>query len=245
MKSFIIAEVGVNFNGNIATAQKMAKTAKECGADAVKFQTFWGLKGLELYEMTKEQWTELKNYCDTIKIEFMTTPHWGSPISEYYKDEDLDVIDFVNGLTKISKIASPYLINKKYVSIIAIQNKPILLSTGSIIHEDWMATIQEVERALKWIEDMRPKQYQWKPVYLLACTSKYPLKYFNWKRIEELKQFGLPVGISDHTTGTDLMPYPIIEKHFKLDDDCIDANVSLNPEEFSKMVKNIRKYENS
>lgn len=233
-KSLILAEAGCNFNGKLSIAKKMADEAKKCGVDVVKYQTFWNLGCLKNYEMPKKDWIDLKGYCDKIGIEFMSTPHWGSPIGKFYKEEDYDVIDFVDNLVKRHKVASPYLTNQKYIRYISSLHKPLIISTGSIIHEDGMATIEEIERCLYWIEDC--------DITLLHCVSKYPAKEYNWKRIEELKRFGFPVGVSDHTKSLDGKPYPVIEKHFELNDNCIDANVSLNPKQFKEYVKSIKEY---
>ena len=231
--TFIIAEAGVNFK-DFEEAKKLVENAAYVGANAVKFQIFWNLGCLKEYELTKEQWIGLKNYCDNFAIEFMATPHWGSPLCGY-KEEDYDVIDFVDTLVKRHKIASPYLTNKKYVKYVVSKGKPILLSTGSITRKDGMATMSEIETTLSWI----PKA----DVTLLHCISKYPPKSAHYDRILKLRKFGKPVGLSDHTTNKMIQCWPVVEKHFKLNNNCIDSNVSLNPEDFREMVRNIRNYE--
>lgn len=232
--SLIIAEAGVNFN-NFEEAKQLVENAAFAGANIVKFQTFWGIgEKLAKYELRKDEWRELHDMCFKYAIGFMTTPHWGSPLT-FYKKEDYDVIDFVDSLVKIHKVASPYLVNKKYLQYIATKGKPIFLSTGSIKHKDGMAKMLEIETALKWI----PKA----DVTLLHCVSKYPPKDAHYERIIKLKKFGRPVGLSDHTTNKMIQCWPVVEKHFKLNDNCIDANVSLNPQEFSEMVRNTRNYQ--
>lgn len=232
MKPIIIAEAGVNFNADLNIAKEMAKNAKECGADIVKYQTFWDLGCLKEYEMDKEKWIELANYCNDIGIEFMSTPHWGSPIGEFYKDEDYNVIDFVDSLVKRHKVASPYITNKKYVEYISRFGKPLIISTGSIIHPDGQATMEEVERCLRWVSSP--------DITLLYCISKYPSVSYDYRKIEELKRFGYPVGVSDHSLDVTFKPYPIIEKHFKINDNCIDSTVSLDPEQFKRMVSYVK-----
>ena len=231
--SLIIAEAGVNYN-SFEEAQKLVEMASFAGANIVKFQIFWGLGCLMKYELTKQEWMALKNLADNYAIEFMATPHWGSPLCGYKKD-DYDVIDFVDSLVRIHKIASPYLTNKKYVKYIASKGKSILLSTGSITRKDGMATMKEIKTALSWM----PKS----KVTLLHCISKYPPKDAHYERILKLKKFGLPVGLSDHSTNKMIQAWPVVEKHFKLSDNCIDSKVSLNPEEFREMVRNIRNYQ--
>lgn len=233
MHSFIIAEAGVNYN-SFEDAEGLVKMAAYCGANAVKFQIFWNLGCLKEYELLRGQWMDLKKMADSLAIEFMATPHWGSPLCGY-KDEDFEVIDFVDGLVKRHKIASPYLTNEKYVKYIASKGKPILLSTGSITRKDGMATMGEIKRALSWLKGSN--------VTLLHCVSKYPPKRPHYERILKLRKFGRPVGLSDHTTNKMIQCWPVIEKHFKLSDNCIDSKVSLAPNEFREMVRNIKNYE--
>jgi len=233
--SNIIAEFGVNHEGDFNKAKEAIELALICGANAIKFQIFWDIgEQLKKYEFTKEQWIELKELADKYSIEFMATPHWGSPLT-FYKDEDFEVIDFVDTLVKRHKVASPYLTNEKYVSYIAGKGKPLLISTGSIKNEDGMATIEEIETMLDWIPKI--------DVTLLHCISKYPCNNSRIEKIEDLRKLGRPVGLSDHTMDIMVRPFPVIEKHFKLDDECIDANVSLNPKQFMEMVRNIKNYE--
>ncbi len=226
MNSFIIAEVGINYN-SFEEAKKLVEMASFTGANAVKFQIFWNLGRLDKYELSKEQWIELKDYCNEFAREFIATPHC--------KDFDADTIDFVDTLVKRHKIASPYLANKKYVKYIASKGKPILLSTGSLTRKDGIATMAEIKQALGWCESC--------DVTLLHCVSKYPCKNPHYERILKLKKFGRPVGLSDHSLNKMIQCWPVIEKHFKLNDNCIDSNVSLNPEEFREMVRNIRNYQ--
>lgn len=234
MYSYIIAEIGVNHNGDFEKAKLLVEKALIAGADCVKFQTFWGLAGLEKYEFTQDQWRELKAYCDFLSVDFMTSPHWGSPICGYNK-EDYEVIDFVDTLVKKHKVASPYFTNRKYVEYISGKGKPLIVSTGSLTNDDKMATDKEIAEFFTYSSA--------KDITLLHCVSEYPANNGQYDRIKDLKKFGVPVGISDHTQKISFPPFPVIEKHFKLDDDCIDAGVSLNPDQFSQMVNFIRTYE--
>jgi len=232
--TLVIAEAGVNYN-NFDEAMKLVEYAAFAGANAVKFQIFWGIgKELSKYELTKEGWKQLYNCANYHAIGFMATAHWGSPLT-FYKEEDYDVIDFVDSLVLVHKIASPYLTNEKYCKYIASKGKPILLSTGSVKNKDGMAKMSEIKQALTWLKGSK--------VCLLHCVSKYPLKNPHYERILKLKKFGVSVGLSDHSTNKMIQCWPVVEKHFKLDDNCIDSNVSLNPNEFREMVRNIRNYE--
>ena len=103
MSSLIVAEAGINFN-NFEEAKRLVEMASFVGANAVKFQIFWGIGCLEKYELRKGEWRGLHNLALNYAIGFMATPHWGSPLCGY-KDEDYDVIDFVDSLVKIHKIA--------------------------------------------------------------------------------------------------------------------------------------------
>jgi len=226
MNSFIIAEAGINYN-NFEEAQRLVEMASFSGANAVKFQIFWALGRLQKYELSKEQWRQLHNFAHYHAMEFMATPH----CNEF----DQDTIDFVDSLVVVHKIASPYLKNKKYVKHIASFGKPILLSTGSLTRKDGMATIAEIKETLSWI----PKA----DVTLLHCVSKYPCKNPHYERILKLKKLGKPVGLSDHSLNKMIQCWPVVEKHFKIHDDCVDSNVSLDPNGFREMVRNIRNYQ--
>jgi sialic acid synthase SpsE len=233
-QTLIIAEAGVNYN-NFEEAQRLVEMASFCGANAVKFQVFWGIGDkLAKYELSKDQWKQLHNLAHYHAMGFMATPHWGSPLT-FYKDEDYEVIDFVDSLVSIHKIASPYLTNEKYCKYIASKGKPILLSTGSIIHKDGMATMAEIKLALSWLKDS--------DVTLMHCVSKYPSKNPHYERIIKLKKFGKPVGLSDHSLNKMILCFPVVEKHFKLNNNCIDSKVSLEPNDFREMVRNIRNYQ--
>jgi N,N'-diacetyllegionaminate synthase len=227
-KCFIIAEAGINHNGDIKIAKRLADAAKESGADAVKYQTFWNITWLEKYELTKPEWKELKRYCDKIDIQFMSTPH------------TMDAINFVDPLVEIHKIASPFLYYYNFLKEIAGKNKPILLSTGNHMSDSGMAEPDEIKNAIRWIENNTILE---DGITLLHCVSKYPLQDPHLERIDELKKlFGKPVGLSDHTKDIDIeINIPVIEKHFMLPDvPCIDKNVSLMPKQFKRMVDCLR-----
>lgn len=249
---FIIAEAGVNHNGDIKLAKKMVDTAKAAGCDAVKFQTFkakdlvtddakladYQLKNtkkkiqldmLKSLELNEEDFYKLRKYCNKKNIIFLSTPHSD------------DVLDFLNPLIKAYKIASGDLTNLPFLKKIAQKNKPIILSTG-------MSTLKEVKTAVRTI-----KKYNNRLV-LLHCTTSYPcpLRDVNLKVMLTLKkEFDLPIGYSDHTNDIFVSPIAValgacvIEKHFTLDKQLEgpDHKASLNPEELSLMVENIRKVE--
>ena len=255
---FIIAEAGVNHNGDLNLARKLVDLAVEAGVDAVKFQTFiteeivthnaekadyqkknTGSREESQFEMLKklelpfEQFREVKTYCAKKRILFLSTPF------------DRKSVDFLDQL-KISafKIASGEINNLHFLSYIASRGKPIILSTG-------MSTLEEVEKALEVIEKTQNKQ-----LILLHCTSDYPAKVkdVNLRAMHTMhKAFHLPVGLSDHTPGIEIslaavaMGASVIEKHFTLDNHLPgpDHKASLKPQELKDLVKAIRNIENA
>jgi sialic acid synthase SpsE len=215
----IIAEAGVNHNGNLETAKKLVKVASEAGADAVKFQTFWNIELLKKYELSKKEFLVLKEYCDSKGILFLSTPH------------TFEAIHFLDELIPVYKIASTYLPNINFLREVANKNKPILLSTGSLVHDNGMATDEEIGNALKFIPDAK--------VTLLHCVSKYPCVNPMYERVSELSKFNCSVGISDHSMNIKLpRGLEIYEKHIMLENQrCVDENVSLRPKQFKEMIE--------
>ncbi len=251
---FIIAEAGVNHNGNLRLAKKMVDNAKDIGVDAIKFQTFktdelathdapkekyqkkttfgkFQHEMLKRLELSGGEFKELFNYCQKKKIMFLSTPF------------DFQSAEFLYELgVPAFKISSGDLTNIPLLLKIAKYGKPIILSTG-------MATLSEVKDAVKAIYSAGNKK-----LVLLHCTSNYPTEYknVNLRAMETLlKTFNLPVGYSDHTEGIEVpiaavaLGGCVIEKHFTLDKNLPgpDHKASLEPEEFKKMVKSIRNTE--
>jgi N-acetylneuraminate synthase len=250
---YIIAEIGANHNGDMDIAKKLIISAKECGANAVKFQSWkpgsieakvvydqnqtyddgdggkkhFGslLEMAEKYYLRDEQHIELSNYCKSIDIDFCSTPFTKKEVDMLQK---LDVPFF--------KIASMDINNFELLKHIATYKKPIILSTG-------MATLGEIERAIKTIEE--DGNYQ---IVLLHCISIYPPKYkdINLNNIQMLqKAFQYPIGFSDHSIGTSIplasiaLGSCVIEKHFTLDKNMPgwDHQISANPEELKEIVQ--------
>lgn len=252
--AFIIAEAGVNHNGDMKKAKELIDVAKESGVDAVKFQTFkaehlilrnvkkapYQLKTtdqkesqfemLRRLEVSKEQNVELRDYCHKNKLIFLTTP-----FDECSLDE-LDVLDL-----PAYKIASTDTTNIPFLKRVAKKKKPIILSTG-------MADLKDVRKALEAIHAIN------KDVIILQCTANYPIKdnevHLNVIRLFQ-QEFDMLIGFSDHTVGVGASPYAIavgakvIEKHFTLDkaQKGPDHKASLNPEELKEFVTQIRKVE--
>ena len=247
----MIAEAGVNHNGDIELAKKLVDAAKEARADAVKFQTFTvdemvtknaaqaayqsentGVSEsqalmLGRLALSQEKFRSLKQYADRVGIEFLSTPF-----------SVLDA-DFLHSLDLAAyKVSSGDLTNLPFLRHLAAFGKPILLSTG-------MATLEEIRESFDTLTREGAE------VVLLQCTSEYPTPLFhvNLRVIETLrKEFGVPVGFSDHTEGIDASVYAaslgatVIEKHFTLDRTLPgpDHATSLEPNELIEMIKKIR-----
>jgi len=252
---YIIAEAGVNHNGDICLARKLCLAAKNAGADAVKFQTWITEKiitrnvkqaayqaentgnnqsqfdMLKALELTYDEFREIKNYCDQIGIEFISTA------------DEQDSLDFLVDLgIPFIKIGSGDIGNIPYLRYIGSKKKPVILSTG-------MSTLSDVEVSVKALKDGGAEK-----ISLLHCTTNYPCPYdsVNLMAMDTLKSaFGVQVGYSDHTIGIEIpiaaaaRGAEIIEKHFTLDKnmDGPDHPASTEPEEFKKMVESIRNVE--
>lgn len=257
MRTSIIAEAGVNHNGKLALAYKLALAAKQAGADYVKFQTFKAenivskqahkaeyqkkttnpegnqfdlIKGLEL---SYNEFESLAKYCKSIDIEFVSTPF------------DIESIEFLNKIQMpFWKIPSGEITNFPYLVEIAKTRKPVVMSTG-------MATMDEIGVAIDVL-----RSYGVENLSLLHCTTEYPAPFseVNLKAIQCLSEkFKLPVGYSDHTSGIEIpiaavaLGATIIEKHFTLDRNMVgpDHLASLEPDELASMVCSIRNVEHS
>ena len=253
---FIIAEAGVNHNGNVGLAKQMIEVAAKAGADAVKFQTFSAeslttsyaekadyqkqattkiesqqdmLKALELPE---ESYAELVAYCEKLDIEFMSTAF------------DIESLDFLIALgIKRIKIPSGELTNVPLLRHCAKQKLPLILSTG-------MATFDEVMQAKSVLIDAGANG---KELTILQCNTAYPTPFVdaNLACIKTLATLGCVVGYSDHTLGDEAIIASIalgsemVEKHFTLDRTMSgpDQATSLEPKELASMVQRIRNIE--
>lgn len=253
---FIVAEAGVNHNGNIKLAKKLIDTAKDAGADAVKFQTWKTeniiLKNVEMAEYQKEnikydelqydmlkklelpyEWHfELKEYAEKLGLIFFSTM------------EDKESINFLVKELKIPliKVGSGDLTNYPLLKHTARFGIPMVLSTG-------MATLSEIDEAVRTVLNERNDK-----IILLQCTTQYPCPYegVNLRAVLTLKEaFKTIVGFSDHSLGIECAVAAVslgakyIEKHFTLDRSLPgpDHKASLEPEEFKRMVEAIRNTE--
>lgn len=257
MGAMIIAEAGVNHNGDILLAKKMIEAAKEAGADYIKFQTFIPqdmvasnaqkadyqkestaaeesqqdmLKKLAL---TFDEFKELKEYCEDTGIGFLSTPF------------DFKSIEFLQGLDlDFWKVPSGEITNLPYLKKLAKTGKPMVLSTG-------MCTLQEVSDALKILYEEGISKEN---ITLLQCNTEYPTPYkdVNLKAMKKMSEaFEVKTGYSDHTKGIEIplaavaMGAAVIEKHFTLDRrmEGPDHKASLEPQELKDMITGIRHIE--
>lgn len=254
-KPIIIAEAGVNHDGKLSKALKLINFAKKSGADYVKFQLFnpealvtkdIGLANYQKKNLNKQKLTQfemLKKYtlsekkfdkiiehCKKKKIKFLATPF------------DLkNLIYLIKKNPDFIKLGSGDLDNFELLDKISKYKVKIILSTG----------ISEIIDIRKTINFLKKKKFNFKNLYLLHCTSSYPttLDRVNMKFIKTLKKiFKIKVGYSDHTesliTGALATSYgaTIIEKHVTLNkkSNGPDHKASLNFEEFTKYVENIK-----
>lgn len=256
-KALIIAEAGVNYNGNLDLAKEMVHVARECGADIIKFQTAKAELVISRYApkadyqkettgvtesqldmcrkilLPYEDFVELAELCRQVGIRFLSTP---------FESESIDFL-YKLGM-RIWKIPSGEITNLPYLEKIGGYGQKIILSTG-------MSTLIEVENAIKVLMSKGTRKEN---ITLLHCTTEYPAPYseVNLKAMLTLREhFGMKVGYSDHTPGA-IIPIAaislgasVIEKHFTLDKNMEgpDHKASLNPEELKEMIISIRKVE--
>lgn len=250
----IIAEAGVNHNGDLDTAKRLVDAAREAGADAVKFQTYHtellavrdAIKAdyqyrntgnsLSQYEMLKElelsydSFKEISLYCTSRNIMFLSSP---------FDETSMEYLDQLG--VGIIKIPSGEITNYGYLRKAASLQKPIILSTG-------MSTMEEIGEALDLLDEGG------QDITLLHCTSAYPtpMGEVNLNAMSHMKQvFSRSIGYSDHTMGIEVaiaaaaLGACVIEKHMTLDKTMPgpDHRLSLEPKEFRLMTDSIRNIE--
>ena len=252
----IIAEAGVNHNGDIKKAKKLVDIAKDCGADIIKFQT-WKTEELCLpntekaqyqkeqtekketqfdmikkLELSYEEFKELKEYCKNKEILFLSTPD--EKKSAKFLIENLKI--------PLIKVGSGELTNLEYIKFLSSFKLPMIISTG-------MGTIDEIKKAKKIIKEQNNNQ-----LIFLHCTTDYPAKYedVNLNAMITMKnKLNLEVGYSDHTAGiyvplvATALGAKVIEKHFTYDRlaEGPDHKASLSPDQLKEMINEIRKLE--
>ena len=252
---YIIAEMSANHAGSFERAKEILYAAKEAGADCIKLQTYtadtltidcdneyfnigdgtWSGENLyHLYEKAYTPWewqAELKQEAEKIGIDFLSTPF------------DKTSVDFLESIgVEFYKIASFELVDIPLIEYVASKGKPIIMSTG-------MGSLEEIEEAVEAIRKMGNDK-----ICLLRCASAYPAisDSMNLNTMVDMKhQFNVPVGLSDHSMGSIgavaavAMGATIIEKHFCISREIEnpDSSFSMEPQEFKKMVEDIRTVE--
>ena len=255
----VIAEAGVNHNGDITTAKRLVDSAVEAGADMVKFQTFKAekiasdaaqkaryqtrnecstkadsqLEMLKRLELNEADHAALIDYCATRGIGFFSTAF------------DLDSLDLLNRLGfEQFKVPSGEITNLPYLRRVASFGKEIILSTG-------MASMGDIEAAIGAVEAAGLRRER---IIVLHCTTEYPAPFdeVNLLAMDTIRRaFGVRVGYSDHTQGIEVslaavaLGAKVIEKHFTLDRGLPgpDHAASLEPDELSALVRGIRRIE--
>jgi N,N'-diacetyllegionaminate synthase len=256
--TLIIAEAGVNHNGDLKNAFKLIDVAVEAGADYVKFQTFKSeylvsakakkakyqiensrnssdnqLQMLQKLELSKKDYEKLISYCITKGINFFSTAF------------DLDSLKYLSEIgLKVVKIPSGEITNLPYLKLAANLFNKVILSTG-------MSTMAEIHNA---VDVFVQKGIQLSDITILHCNTEYPTPMLDVNLMAMLRikqEIGTDVGYSDHTLGIEVpiaavaLGATIIEKHFTLDRtmDGPDHAASLEPHELAAMVSAIRNIE--
>jgi len=253
---YIIAEAGVNHNGSVATARELINEAARAGADAIKFQT-WKTENvitrsapkaayqneqvgididqftmLKRLELSFDDFADLKEYCDTCGITFLSTA------------DEYESAAFLNTIQDLFKIGSAELTDWPFLRKIAAFGKPVLLSTG-------MADLTEISDALRVLGEEGVGKNR---VVVLHANTEYPTPFAdaNLRAIQTIAvEIGVRTGYSDHTQGIEAVIAAValgacvIEKHFTLDRQMEgpDHQASIEPAELKQMVRAIRNIE--
>jgi N-acetylneuraminate synthase len=260
LKTYFIADIAANHDGNLKKAVEMIHKAKNSGANAVKFQHFsaetivsdksfrslnnklshqasWKKSVFEVYRQASinKKWTKiLKETCDKVKIDFFTSPY------------SLDLVDYVDPYVFAYKIGSGDITWIDIIRHIAKKNKPVFIATGA-------SNLNDVVRAVNEI-----KKYNKKKICLMQCNTNYTGKYdnFNYINLNVLKTFkkkfpNCLLGLSDHTPGHSTvlgaiaLGARVIEKHFTISNNDIgpDHKFSMTPKTWKEMVDRSRELE--
>ena len=248
---FVIAEIGINHNGSVEEAVKLIDAAADCGADAVKFQSFraehllvctrdryaqqsgeeTAYDLLRRCELSFDEQEKLKGHADKRGIIFLSTP---------FDNEGVDFLDRLG--VPAFKVASGDITHFPLLRHIAVKGKPVFLSTG-------MSYLDEVIEAVRLLRDGGSPE-----ILLMHCTASYPAssRDMNLRTLETLQSyFGLLTGLSDHSRGilfslaAAAMGAVAVERHFTLDRDAIgpDHKASLDPDGLKELVKNLHRLE--
>ena len=254
MGVYIIAEAGVNHNGDINVAKKLVEMAASCGADAIKFQAFKANEctgeyaKLCEYQKRNTDYASQKEMVQNLELPFSDF----SLLKKYAQQLGIDFIATPDGLDSLKclldleipmlKISSTDVTNLPFLKEVALSGKKLILSTG-------MSTLGEVENAVNVIKSNGNEK-----IILMHCTTSYPteIEDVNIRAMKTMKEaFGLPVGYSDHTLTNEAAISAVtlgavcIEKHITLDQNMQgpDHQASMEPKSFRQYVKSIRNTE--
>jgi N,N'-diacetyllegionaminate synthase len=257
LRTLIIAEAGVNHNGDIEMAKALIDAAADAGADIVKFQTFvaerlvTGVARKADYQVTntgsnESQYQMLKRLELTSQMHDELIVHSARRGIEFFSTAfDLQSLDYLMSLgMKRIKIPSGEITNLPYLRRIGGFAKPVILSTG-------MSNLADIEAALEVLERAGTPRSQ---IVVLHCNTEYPapMNEVNLKAMQSIaKAFGVRVGFSDHTEGTEVavaavaLGASVIEKHFTLDRKLSgpDHRASIEPIDLARLVSSIRNVE--
>ena len=259
MRTLIIAEAGVNHNGDLSMARRLVDAAAEAGADLVKFQTFRADRlvttsakkasyqmattaanesqheMIRRLELTEAMHDDLIMHCRQCRIEFFSTAF------------DVENLDYLMGLgmSRI-KVPSGEITNLPYLRRVGSFGKPVILSTG-------MSTLGEIESALNALEQCGASREK---ITVLHCNTEYPVPMaeVNLRAMLSIRHaFGVAVGFSDHTEGIEVavaavaLGATVIEKHLTLDRNLAgpDHRASIEPDELRQLVRSIRNIESA
>jgi N-acetylneuraminate synthase len=260
-KTYFIADIAANHDGDINRAIKLCQLAKDCGADAAKFQHFkaetivsdkgfndlgsqkshqstWNKSVFEVYNDASVplDWTKkLKDFCDSIELDFFTTPY------------DIDYVDELDNFVSQYKIGSGDITWHKMLHKVASKGKPVIIASGA-------SKLDEVIKAVNILSNYKI------PICLMQCNTNYTFdpENFNYINLNVLKKYkelfpNIRLGLSDHTEGdvTVLgavsLGATVVEKHFTDDNDRVgpDHKFSMNPTTWKAMVERTRLLESS
>ena len=246
-QTWVVAEIGVNHEGDVDVAADLIEKAAAAGADAVKFQTFQIEHYISTvqperrartarFQLSGEDFARLRKLADQCGVVFFSTPF------------DWRDADFLDGISPIFKVSSGDLTHLNLVRHVAAKGKPIILSTG-------LGTPEEISAAVAAVQDGQPGAGERGNLMLMHCIAAYPApaEEANLRNIGWLaEEFGLPIGYSDHTLGTKACELAVaagasaLEKHFtfrKEDQTFHDHAISADPADLADLVSAVRRAE--
>jgi len=243
-KTWIVAEIGVNHEGDSKMAAKLVRLAAEAGVDATKFQTFRAehyvssvqperLRRVRKFQLSSEAFRQLAQIAKEQGVTFFSTPL------------HMNDVDFLDEIAPLFKISSGDLTHLALIAHTASKGKPMIISTG-------LGTREEIQTAVDTVLEVRPDAGSKGELMLLHCVAAYPTpaEEANLGNIRWLRDtFGLPVGYSDHTLGTKACELAVaagavlVEKHFtyrKENQEFHDHAISADPSDMRQLVLAVR-----